>query len=199
MKRPTLRLWDALSLYLPILLMGLLALGSWWLVRTAPKPAVSTTHALPSDQPDYRLENFSTQQFDAQGQLRSQLWGEAARHFPSTDSFEVDQVRTRSLGLNGVVSTTSAARGISNSDSSEVQLLGNAEVRRSYPAGTAPDMVLQGEFLHAWPHEERVRSHLPVVLQRGADRFTGNNLEYDNLSQVLQLTGQVRGELQPKR
>ena len=29
---------DRLSLYLPIVLMGLLALGSWWLVRSAPAP-----------------------------------------------------------------------------------------------------------------------------------------------------------------
>ena len=30
--------WDRFSLYLPVLLMGLLALGTWWLVRNAPVP-----------------------------------------------------------------------------------------------------------------------------------------------------------------
>lgn len=30
--------WDQLSIYLPVLLMGLLALGTWWLVRNAPMP-----------------------------------------------------------------------------------------------------------------------------------------------------------------
>ena len=30
--------WDQLSIYLPVALMGLLALGTWWLVRNAPMP-----------------------------------------------------------------------------------------------------------------------------------------------------------------
>ena len=30
--------WDQLSIYLPVVLMGLLALGTWWLVRNAPMP-----------------------------------------------------------------------------------------------------------------------------------------------------------------
>ena len=38
---------DRLSLYLPIVLMGLLALGSWWLVRSAPRPLAAQAVALP--------------------------------------------------------------------------------------------------------------------------------------------------------
>ena len=30
--------WEKFSLYLPIILMGMLALGTWWLVRNAPAP-----------------------------------------------------------------------------------------------------------------------------------------------------------------
>ena len=30
--------WEGASVYLPVLLMGLLALGTWWLVRNAPHP-----------------------------------------------------------------------------------------------------------------------------------------------------------------
>jgi hypothetical protein len=31
--------WEKFSLYLPVILMGLLALGTWWLVRNAPAPS----------------------------------------------------------------------------------------------------------------------------------------------------------------
>jgi hypothetical protein len=31
-----LRLWDNISIYLPVALMGLLVLGTYWLVRNAP-------------------------------------------------------------------------------------------------------------------------------------------------------------------
>ena len=34
--------WDAATVYLPVVLMGLLALGTWWLVRNAPMPQMPT-------------------------------------------------------------------------------------------------------------------------------------------------------------
>ncbi len=191
-------LHDRLSLSLPLILVGVLALGSWWLVRSAPEPEAAPQQRLPQGQPDYIVYDFSTQQFDAAGQLTSQLWGAEARHYPETDVLEIDAVRTRSLGAQGVVTTTAALRGLSNGDGSEVQLWGNAEVRRSYPDG-APDMVVHGQFLHAWPQQEQARSHLPVILMRGANRFDGDSMTYDNLDQVLTLTGHVRGVLQSKK
>ena len=37
----------------------------------------------------------------------------------------------------------------------------------------------------------------PVTLTRGADRFTADTLDYDNLSGVANLQGRVRGLLVP--
>lgn len=199
MKTRLQRTWEQTSTYLPVLLMGLLALGSWWLVRNAPKTVYGPVAQLPSDMPDYTLRNFSIQQFDAQGQFRSEIHGTTARHYPATENLEVDQVRIRSVSEDGAVTQSSAQRGISNADGSEVQLWGNAKVRRSYQPGrkARPEMLLESEFLHAWTHEERVQSHLPVVLRRGTDQFSGNSMNYDNLDQVLVLKGRVRGTLQP--
>jgi lipopolysaccharide export system protein LptC len=42
-----------------------------------------------------------------------------------------------------------------------------------------------------------VKSHKPVELTRGTDRFTADSLEYDNLDQVVELRGRVRGVLMP--
>jgi lipopolysaccharide export system protein LptC len=58
-------------------------------------------------------------------------------------------------------------------------------------------MEFRGEFLHVFLDTERVKSHKPVELTRGTDRFTADNLDYDNLDQVLELRGRVRGVLVP--
>ena len=42
-----------------------------------------------------------------------------------------------------------------------------------------------------------MRSDKPVVLIRGGDQFTADGMDYDNLDQVLQLRGRVRGQLLP--
>lgn len=199
MKKSLQRFWEQASIYLPVLLMALLAMGTWWLVRNAPKPQQSNVEQMVSDAPDYVMAEFSVHQFDRAGRLQSVMTGDEARHFPRTDTLEVDAVRTRSMAPDGMVTTASAQRGISNADSSEVQLVGNAVVERQLP--NQPDQVSRytGEFLHAWTNEERVESHLPVVLTRGNQRFEGDAMQYDNLSQVVELKGRVKGIIYPNK
>ena len=194
--------WDQLSIYLPVVLMGLLALGTWWLVRNAPAPLATSQSATAPDQPDYSMKNFAVKSFDATGRLQSEVMGETARHYPGTDTLEIDQVRMRSVSLDGRVTVATANRALSNADGSEVQLFGNAIVTReplpAKPGAAAqPRMEFRGEFLHAFTNTERVRSDQPVTLTRGNDRFTADSMDYDNLDQVLQLRGRVRGMILP--
>lgn len=58
-------------------------------------------------------------------------------------------------------------------------------------------MSYHGEFLHAYMDTEMVKSHKPVELIRGNDRFTANSMEFDNVDQIMQLHGRVRGTLVP--
>ena len=192
------RVWEQISIYLPVLLMAFLALGTWWLVRNAPKPLVGNGEAVVSSEPDYTLHQFSVRQYDRAGQFQSVITGDEARHLPQSDVLEVDQVRTRTIAPNGAVTTTEAQRGISNSDGSEVQLWGDAKVVRTNPQDPqASATEVEGDFLHAWTDQERVQSHLPVVLTRGNDRFTGDAMEYDNIDQVIELKGRVKGVIFP--
>lgn len=190
--------WERLSLYLPVLLMLLLALGSWWLVRNAP-PVVRAVEDVPvAHRPDYSMVHFMVKDFDAQGRMQSEIRGDRADHYPVTDTMEIQNVDMRGFALDGAQTTATAKKGISNGDASEVQLWGNAVVTRT-PLPPKPSMKFTGEFLHAWTQEERVRSHLPVVLTRGKDSFTADKLDYDNVSQVVEMQGRVRGVLEPGR
>ncbi|MBP3979344.1 MAG: LPS export ABC transporter periplasmic protein LptC [Gammaproteobacteria bacterium] len=185
--------WERFTLYLPIILMGLLALGTWWLVRNAPAPIAAAAAPSNGHQPDYFMKAFSVKSFDATGRMQSEVKGDMGRHFPDTDTLEIDNVRMRSVTPQGVVTLATAHRALSNADGSEVQLFGNAVVTRE----TQPRLEFRGEFLHAFTQAERVRSDQPVVLIRGNDQFTADAMEYDNLDQVLQLRGRVRGVLMP--
>ena len=198
MKKSLQRFWEQASIYLPVLLMAMLALGTWWLVRNAPKPLQGKVEHVASVVPDYTMDNFSVHQFDTKGRLQTVILGEEARHLPQSDTLEVDRVRTRSIAPDGMVTTSSAQRGISNSDASEVQLWGNAVVQRIPVSPQTPTMKIESDFLHAWTNEERVRSHLPVVITRGNNRFTGDSLDYDNLSQVVLMNGRVKGLINTK-
>lgn len=194
--------WEQFSLYLPVVLMGLLALGTWWLVRNAPMPLLPAIERQQGNQPDYFMKSFSIKSFDASGRLQSEVQGEEARHYPDSDTLEIDKARMRSVTPQGRLTVATADRALTNADGSEVQLFGNAIVTREpLPAKLGspaqPRLEFRSEFLHAYTNTERVRSDKPVTLTRGNDRFTADGMDYDNLDQVLQLRGRVRGVLQP--
>jgi len=193
--------WERASVYLPIILMGLMALGTYWLARNTPGLGSPEAQRPVSHDPDYFMRRFSVKTFDATGRLKSQIHGTEARHYPDTDTLEIDEPRIRSFNARGEVTVATAHRALTNADGSEVQLFGDAVVTREASSDaqghTRPRMQFRGEFLHAFLDTERVKSHKPVELTRGADRFTAESMDYDNLDQLMQLQGRVRGVLVP--
>jgi lipopolysaccharide export system protein LptC len=188
-------------MYMPLLMMGALALGTYWLVRNTPTFSAPEAPREVVHEVDYFMQDFTIKTFGEDGKLKSEIVGTEARHFADTDILEIDQARIHSININRQLTTATANRAYSNGDGSEVQLTGNArvvrEASRDAQGKQAPRLEFRGEFLHAFLNEERVQSHLPVVLIRGADQFTGNVFTYNNLDQVAVLTGRVRGVLMP--
>ncbi len=194
------RALTALSAYLPLMLMALVALATWWLVKNTPvfqgaKPAAALRHI-----PDYTMRNFKVQRFAADGSLRLQIEGDEARHYPDTDTLEVDQARIRSIAPDSGVTVATAQKAISNGDGSEVQLNGQAHVVRE--ASQVGDQTLEAidfrsEFLHAFLQTEQVKSHLPVKITRGTVQIQGASMDYDNLSRVALFKGSVKATFGP--
>jgi len=197
-----LRDWlDRLTLYFPVLLMGLLALATYWLVRSTPSLEPRAPTAPVQHLPDYFMHQFSVKTFDARGQLKSEVMGREGRHFPDTDTLEIDQVHIRSFSVDGELTTATARQALVNGDASEVQLIGQAiverEASRDKSGKTQAALIFRGEFLHAFMDTDRIKSHKPVELTRGADRFTANSMDYDNREGLMLLSGRVRGYLVP--
>lgn len=200
--RRVLHLWDRVAIYAPLVMMGALALATYWLVRNTPVAPVPETTKEVRHEIDYFLHKFTVKTFDEQGQLKSELYGVEGRHYADTDILEIDDVRIRSVSVKGRVSNATANKGYVNGDGSEVQLAGDAlvvrEAGKDLDGKEAPRMEFRGEFLHAFLNDERVQSHKPVLLIRGQDQFTGDTFDYNNLDQVANLKGRVRGILVPR-
>lgn len=196
MKRIVYVAWERLSLYLPVILMGVLALGTYWLVRNTPLDSPATPEAPVSRDPDYVMRKFSVRTFDQAGKLKSEVLGDQARHFPDRNVMEIEGARLRSFDASGLLTTASAQRALAQGDGSMVQLWGDARVVQEAQAGRLR-MAFQGEQLQADTNTHTVRATSPVVLSRGNDRFTADSLEFDSRERVLVLNGRVRAVLMP--
>jgi len=195
-------IWDRFLLYFPLVSMGLLALGTYWLVRTSPSVGGAAVVAPVQHEPDYFMENFSVRTFDATGRVRMEVVGQKARHYPDTKWLEIDGIRVRSFDDQGRLTTATALHGLTNEGSTEVQLMGDAVVVRD--AGLTPGGVqeprteFRSEFLHAFMNTQRIQSHKPVEFVRGQDHFTAGSMDFDNVEQVLQLNGRIKATLKPR-
>jgi lipopolysaccharide export system protein LptC len=201
--RPRQPLWwhvgQFVSAYLPLILMMLLALGTWWLVRNTPSPEPPREAAAARHEPDYTMQGFTLQRFGADGALRVQVQGTQLRHYPDTDTLEVDEATIRAIGNDGSVTVASARRAISNGDATEVQLQGAARVQRE-ATPTAAAIEFESEFLHAFLATERVKSHLPVRLKQGTSELRVAWIDYDHLARSARLGGPLKARLDvPKK
>ncbi|MEP7281705.1 MAG: LPS export ABC transporter periplasmic protein LptC [Rubrivivax sp.] len=189
------RLRDGLASYLPLLLMALLALATWWLVKHTPTAPTERTPNTDPGVPDYTMQRFTLQRFGADGRLRVQIEGRELRHYPQSDRIEIDHVELRAMLPDGRETTATARRAVSNGAASQVQLLGGAEVIGSDADGQRVE--IRSEYLQALLESEVVSTNLPVELRRGRDLVRAGGLSYDGKQRFAQFTGPVRATLQP--
>ena len=167
------RLRDAVSLYLPVLIIGVLALGTFWLVRNTPAPQEPHSAREERRDPDYRMQDFAMRTYRADGHLKTEIEGDQGRHFTDTDRLEVDGARIRAFDDAGQLTTASGREAVSLRNGEEVELKGNAVVvREAGPNAQGqmqPRMEFHGDQLKAFPDLNQVKSDLPVLIIRGQD------------------------------
>jgi lipopolysaccharide export system protein LptC len=196
------RWWDKVSLYLPVLLMMLLALASYWLLRVTPQPEPPKPKREVTNEPDYFMHRFSVKVFEPGGALKTELYGTQARHHPDVGSMVVESARIRSFGPQRQLSTATARQITSNDDGTVFVLEGEAAVVRQAARGPNGEMLprieFHGEYLRVSTDPEHIMSDRPIVLVRGLDQISANALEYNGDARTAVLTGQVRAQFAPR-
>jgi lipopolysaccharide export system protein LptC len=193
---------DLVMSYLPVMLMGLLAMVTYWLVRHTPEPTPTQEARAARHVPDYFMREFSLKVYAPDGRLEVRVLGQQAEHFPDTDTLEVTQPRVSKVDPQGVLTTATAQQAITTPEGEQVELKGNAIVRR-VPGPDAqgrpvPPFELRSEYLYVDLEHDHMRTDQPVEVMRGADRFTADALDYDHQQGLTRMTGRVRGLLQPR-
>ena len=190
------RTLDRLTIYLPLILFGLLALGSWWLVRSMPELLPPGVDRQLRQDPDYQLEKFTVKSFDASGRMTRELSGQSATHFPAKQELHIQGVRLFAENEVGTRIEAQAQKGVSLEKEQQVNLSGNVVAVRS--AGMqGPRMVMKSQTLTALVDEERLVSTNPVEIVRGGDVVTAQSMDFDTRNGQYKLQGQVKSTLAP--
>lgn len=195
MLRSFLRAVEALVIYLPVLLMGLLAAASVWLLRVTPAPTEPAAAAVGRLTPDDYLLNFVSRQFDASGRLKAEVFGEEGKHVPATGEMDLKTVKIRHWSDEGAITDSVAQRGKVDDAQTVYELMGQAQViQRSSDGQTT---VITSEHLRFDTRIDVLKALEPAVVRRGKDVISGDRLVYDQRSGRAQWSGRVRATLRP--
>jgi lipopolysaccharide export system protein LptC len=189
------RVRESMMGYLPLLLMTLLALGTWLIAKNTPGLLAPSSPDVVKHEPDYTLDRFNLQRFNADGALKVEIEGDHMQHFPDDDIMEVEKIRVVTTDPDGRRMIATAQHGRARGDSSEVWLDGQAQVIAE-SAGELP-VQMNGEHLHAQPKLRRIDSSYMVVVRQGDSEFNADGLEYDDNTRLLTLHGNVHALMQP--
>jgi len=197
------RLQSWLGQYLPLAVLALLAAGTGWLVKQSPSPDGPTVAIPPRHKPDYEMQGFELQRFDAAGQPQAWVRGAELRHYPDTDRIEIDAIHLRARNANGQWLVVQAAKAEGPRDGSVLQLSGQVRLLRLLP-GTEPgderaEMTLDTEALEVRIDERVARTRAPAQVQTGQGaRMQVRGFDYDHAKGLLRFGGPSRTDLPPK-
>jgi len=186
------RLREAFGTWLPLIMMALLALGTWWLVKNSPGPLPARDKPAVRAEPDYAMEGFLVRRFDAQGEQKVRVEGRLMRHYADPqERVEIDDARITARAPDGRTAVLTAQRGRSDARGEEVQLLGQVRIASVTAQGEA--LLVQGEAITLFGPSQRARSTTPVQIQVGASAMSAAAMDYDHLAHRLQLQGPIQG------
>jgi lipopolysaccharide export system protein LptC len=194
--------WDRFILYLPAVLMSLLALLTYWMIQRSPgwvepsEPRKPVGHEV-----DFYMRGAQVKSYDRQGRLQSEISGREIRHYGDDLTLQVDEPRLYLLGRDNSITRASAEQAWAKEDGSRFELSGQAVMTRSAirlaDGSTAPEIQVRSDWLIVDAEQETLQSPKPVVFVSGQNRFSADSLSYDNRTRVTELKGRVRVTLVP--
>ena len=177
------------SLWLPLLVLLLLAALSFWIERSVQIP-VNGSEASKTD-PEGIMENFDALRTDPTGRPHYRLSAKKLKHYSGSKRTELESPRFVLLGSSmGDVSAESRQATVSP-DGNEVDLRGEVNVLRAARAGQSA-MTLRTARLIVFPERNLLRSPGPVDVQDASLKLRAGAMEYNAGQRVIKLTGRVQ-------
>lgn len=213
MKNVIYKFLNALIVYIPLLIMALLAAVTWWLVVITPGMPDMIIRRAKSANPDLEIYNFTAKRFDASGTLRSSLIGDVARQYPLTNTIVVDRVNLMTTessveenkiqppldtpGIEFFRVTAISDIGIIYNADSVIEFIDNAYITRQplEAQGNSGKLEFWGNELKILVNENLMVSTQPVDIRRDGIRYTAQGMTFNNNTGILEMKGKVDGTI----
>jgi lipopolysaccharide export system protein LptC len=198
-----LRLGLRLQAWLPVWLLGALALFSYWLVQNTPILSHTDADRPPSVKPNAYFYRFRLVGHGRDGKWDMQMTGQRAAHREDRKHYDIDapQMLKRSP-QTGLLTQVSARHGQINESGTVAHLFEQAVIYRPAQKGAdgtlSKPLEIRSEYLLIDDERNALQTDRPVVITQNQDQFKAEHMLALQQDGKLSLNGNVRGIVMPR-
>ena len=187
---------------MPLILMGLLTLVTFWLVRKNTPPEHSMLERVRLHEPDYIIQNGTLSALNDQGNTKYRLLGNKVTHYDDDASIDIDLPRMRLFQPDKPPVTVKSNTGHLDGDLTILELFDNASIYRPPQPATATEpatlrMLASSSYFKVLINDDIVQTDKPITLEQGMSvMHSTDGGTFDNIQQSMTLSGQVKGRIE---
>jgi lipopolysaccharide export system protein LptC len=186
--------------FLPMLLMAVLTLGTYWMVQMN-EPNLDTEKQK-RHVPDYIMDGIVVTTLGPEGNTKFRVVGQKLVHYEDDASSEIDWPIARRFHETKPAITVKSDKGFLDGDMTVLDLVGNASLTRPAQAASATQagsarLFMSSSKFTVLMNEVIVKTNRPVNLEQGLSIMTSQEgAIFDNVHQKLTMIGQVKGRIE---
>jgi lipopolysaccharide export system protein LptC len=187
---------------MPLILMGLLTLVTFWLVQKNTPMENSGLERIRLHEPDYIIQHGTLSALNEQGSTKYRILGDKVTHYDDDASIDIDLPRMRLFRPDKAPVTVKSNTGHLDGDLTILELFNNASIYRPAQPATATEpatlrMLASSSYFKVLINDDIVQTDKPITLEQGMSvMHSTDGGTFDNIQQSMTLSGQVRGRIE---
>lgn len=187
---------------MPLILMGVLTLATFWLVQKNTPPDKPALERVRLHEPDYTIRNGALSALNELGTTKYRILGVKVTHYDDDASIDIQAPRMRLFQTNKAPVTVRSDTGHLDGDLTILDLFDNATIFRPAQEATATQaatlrMLASSSYFKVLINDDIIETNKPVTLQQGMSIMSSTDGGiFNNVEQSMVLTGQVKGRIE---
>ena len=187
---------------LPLIIMGLLVLITFWLVKKTSAPEGPVLARVRLHEPDYTIRNGALSALNELGQTKYRVLGKTVTHYDDDATVDIDTPRMRLFQADKTPVTVKSDKGHLDGDLTILDLIDNAEIFKPAQVASATTpasfrMLAQSSYFKVLINDDIIETNRPITLEQGISvMHSTEGGKFNNVEQSMTLLGQVKGRIE---
>jgi lipopolysaccharide export system protein LptC len=192
---------------MPLILMGVLTLTTFWLVQKNNPPGKSPLERVRLHEPDYTIKDGALSALNELGNTKYRILGAKVTHYDDDASIDILTPRMRLFQADKPPVTVKSDTGHLDGDLTVLDLYDNASIFRPAQEATATQpatlrMLASSSYFKVLINDDIIETNRPITLDivMSIMHSTDGGI-FNNIEQSMVLSGQVKGRIEraPRR